>query len=238
MEALPVELFATRPVLSVGYAGALMSTGEVAGVEARLRDAERGLGPSRAPSVDMVVVDREGFRRLPSGIAMYRAGQALIQGDLAASMTHARRALDLADACRGSGRDARTGRRRPAMVVRARRWGTDGPRLLWAAHTHRALGRWAAGEPVFQGARAKERAGAPGVDESLEADLLFPSGATGSVHCSMAHPRFEMTLRVDGTRGGADVHDFVQPHKDDRVTVRTGSEVTTEHHGTRSSYIY
>src|SRR3954452_23638527 len=27
MEALPVELFATRPVLSVGYAGALMSTG-------------------------------------------------------------------------------------------------------------------------------------------------------------------------------------------------------------------
>src|SRR3954471_20893590 len=88
------------------------------------------------------------------------------------------------------------------------------------------------------GRRAKERAGAPGVDESLEADLLFPSRATGSVHCSMAHPRFEMTLRVDGTRGGAVVHDFVQLHKDDRVTVRTRSEVTTEHHGTRSSYIY
>jgi LuxR family maltose regulon positive regulatory protein len=98
MEALPVELFATRPVLSVGYAGALMSTGEVEGVEARLRDAERWLVPRTAHSGHMVVVDSEGFRRLPGGIAMYRAGQALIQGDLAASMTHARRALDLAEA--------------------------------------------------------------------------------------------------------------------------------------------
>jgi predicted dehydrogenase len=108
----------------------------------------------------------------------------------------------------------------------------------YGLHAHRALGRWAGGEPVLQDARAKERAGAPGVDESLEADLLFPSGATGSVRCSMAHPRFEMTLRVEGTRGGAVVHDFVQPHKDDRVTVRTESDISTEHHGTRSSYIY
>ena len=32
--------------------------------------------------------------------------------------------------------------------------------------------------------------------------------------------------------------DFVQPHKDDRVLVRTGTDVRTEHMGTRSSYIY
>src|SRR3954452_19019659 len=31
-------------------------------------------------------------------------------------------------------------------------WRADGPRLLWAAHTHCALGRWAAGEPMLQGA--------------------------------------------------------------------------------------
>jgi LuxR family maltose regulon positive regulatory protein len=116
MEALPVELFATRPVLSVGYAGALMSTGEVEGVEARLRDAERWLVPRRAVSDDMVVVDSEGFRRLPAGIAMYRAGQALIQGDLAACMTHARRALDLADA------DDHPGRGGPAALLGLAYW--------------------------------------------------------------------------------------------------------------------
>ena len=98
LEALPIELFATRPVLSVQYAGALMSTGEATGVEARLRDAERWLDPATAPSADMVVVDDEGWRRLPGEIAMYRAGQALLRGEVAASMTHARRALELAGA--------------------------------------------------------------------------------------------------------------------------------------------
>ena len=91
----------------------------------------------------------------------------------------------------------------------------------YGLHAHRALGRWAGGEPELVDARAKERAGAPGVDEWLEADLRFPSGATGAVRCSMAHPRFEMTLRVEGSRGEATVMDFVQPHKDDRVVVRT-----------------
>ena len=50
----------------------------------------------------------------------------------------------------------------------------------YGLHAHRALGRWAGGEPELVDARAKERAGAPGVDEWLEADLRFPSGATGS----------------------------------------------------------
>ena len=108
----------------------------------------------------------------------------------------------------------------------------------YGLHAHRALGRWAGGEPELVDARAKERAGAPGVDEWLEADLRFPSGATGAVRCSMVHPHFEMTLRVEGSRGEATVMDFVQPHKDDRVVVRTEAGETTEHLGTRSSYIY
>src|SRR5918912_199724 len=54
----------------------------------------------------------------------------------------------------------------------------------------------------------------------------------------MAHPRFEMTLRVEGTHGDVVIQDFVQPHKDDRVLVRTRSGTSTEHLGTRSSYIY
>ncbi len=108
----------------------------------------------------------------------------------------------------------------------------------YGLHAHRALGPWAGGEPELVEARAKERAGAAGVDEWLEADLRFPSGATGAVRTSMAHPRFEMTLRVVGSRGGATIVDFVQPHKDDRVLVWTGTDTRTEHLGTRSSYIY
>jgi LuxR family maltose regulon positive regulatory protein len=102
LEALPDELIRVRPVLSVGYAGALLVSGQLEGVEARLREAERWLettadareGPE-APSSAMVVVDEEEFRRLPGAIAIYRAAQALALGDMAGTVTHARRALDL-----------------------------------------------------------------------------------------------------------------------------------------------
>jgi LuxR family maltose regulon positive regulatory protein len=79
-----------------------MVWGELEGVEARLRDAERWLdtttdarAESRAPSAEMVVVDEGEFLRLPGAIAVFRAGQARILGDVASTMTHARRALDM-----------------------------------------------------------------------------------------------------------------------------------------------
>jgi len=108
----------------------------------------------------------------------------------------------------------------------------------YGLHAHRALGRWAGGEPELVAARAGERPGEPGVDEWLEADLRFPSGVPGTVRASMVHPQFEMTLRVAGSRGEMTIMDFVQPHKDDRVLVRTGTNARIEHMGTRSSYIY
>src|SRR5437588_4409857 len=43
LKALPDELVRARPVLSVHYAGALLLTGELEGVEVRLRDAEQWL---------------------------------------------------------------------------------------------------------------------------------------------------------------------------------------------------
>jgi len=102
LEALPDELIRARPVLSVAYAATLLEGGRVEGVEARLRDAERwldatthGAEGSEAPRTAMVVVDEEEFRRLPGWIALYRAAQAMAVGDVAGTMTHARRALDL-----------------------------------------------------------------------------------------------------------------------------------------------
>src|SRR5947199_8822846 len=62
LKALPDELVHVRPVLSAGYAGALLVSGELEGVEARLRDAERWLDTTAgrselasAPSAEMVV---------------------------------------------------------------------------------------------------------------------------------------------------------------------------------------
>jgi len=94
LEGLPEELLRVRPVLIVGYVGALMANGEFQEVDALLAIAERWLDPAQRAA--MVVVDEDGFRRLPGAIALYRAAQARLIGDDTASLAHARRALDLA----------------------------------------------------------------------------------------------------------------------------------------------
>ena len=102
LDLLPEPLFAQRPVLSVGYVGALMSTGQVERAAPRLQAAERWLdvttgvpeGPEGSSS-DMVVVDVEQLRELPGTIEMYRAAQALVHGDPRGTAAHARRAIDL-----------------------------------------------------------------------------------------------------------------------------------------------
>jgi LuxR family transcriptional regulator, maltose regulon positive regulatory protein len=117
-KALPDELVHFRPVLSVGYAYALLSAGELENVEARLSDAERWLDTTAdtnvlapAPSAEtwaksfdnaqdklhrrMIVVDKEEFRHLPGAIAIYRAARAQALGDVANTMKYARRVLGL-----------------------------------------------------------------------------------------------------------------------------------------------
>jgi predicted dehydrogenase len=108
----------------------------------------------------------------------------------------------------------------------------------YALHAQRVLAPRAGGEPELVAARAGERSGAPGVDEWLEARLRFPSGATGVARCSMASDRRLMTYRVVGSRGEALVANFVEPHRDDRLLVRTPDGERVERHGRRSSYTY
>jgi LuxR family maltose regulon positive regulatory protein len=103
MKALPDELFRARPVLSVEYVGALMSNGQLEGLDDRLRDAERWLDttaggrtrPEAAPA-EMIVMDEKEFRRLPGSIAMYRAAQALALGNVPDTVPYARQVIDLA----------------------------------------------------------------------------------------------------------------------------------------------
>jgi LuxR family maltose regulon positive regulatory protein len=116
MELLPDQLVRSRPVLAVSYAGAMLTSGDLEGVEARLLDAERWLAPPAArrdqpdtQSRQMVVVDEQAFRRLPALIAVYRAALALVREDVAATMRFARRSLDLVDDDDHLGRGAASG---------------------------------------------------------------------------------------------------------------------------------
>ena len=195
MAALPDELFEARPVLSVGYVGALMATGETEGVEALLRSAERWLEQTEAvggaPDVrsDMVVLDHAEFRRLPGQIALYRAGLALIHGDVAATMTHARRALDL------TGADDHAGRGGPAALMGLAYWTTGD---LDAAH------RW-----YSDGMESLDRGG-------YRADVI--GGAVALADIRIAQGRLREAMRTyrralqraeetaPALRGAADMH--------------------------------
>jgi LuxR family transcriptional regulator, maltose regulon positive regulatory protein len=100
VKALPDELIRARPVVSLGYAWALLNGGELEASEARLRDAERWLEPagrqSQKSSLKMVVVDEAEFRSLPASIASARAYRALALGDIPGTIVYARQALTLA----------------------------------------------------------------------------------------------------------------------------------------------
>ncbi|MEV0204638.1 Gfo/Idh/MocA family oxidoreductase [Streptomyces sp. NPDC050788] len=108
----------------------------------------------------------------------------------------------------------------------------------YSLHAARMLAPWAGGAPRLVSARGGERAGAPGVDEWLDADLEFPNGATASARCHMAYDELEMSCRIVGSLGEALAPNYVLPQLDDRIVVRTTEGERTEHLGTTSSYTY
>jgi predicted dehydrogenase len=108
----------------------------------------------------------------------------------------------------------------------------------YGIHLHRVLGRFAGGAPHVTGAEGRERAGHPGVDEWLRAELAFPGGATGVVHSSMAADEVRMSARLVGDRGEVAAANFAVPHRDDRVRVTAGGTEREERLGLRPSYAY
>lgn len=102
LQALPDKVISTRPVLNVHYAGALLASGQLEGVELRLSAAERWLATTvdtnaqhQTPPQGMIVIDKEEFRQLPALIAVYRAASALAQGNVAATVQYSLLALNL-----------------------------------------------------------------------------------------------------------------------------------------------
>ena len=98
VQALPDEFVRARPVLSVGYAWALLDAGELEATEPRLRDAELWLAPAAdadRQSAKMVVTDEDEFQALPRTIANARAYLAQALGDAPSAIKYAQQALDL-----------------------------------------------------------------------------------------------------------------------------------------------
>ncbi|MFD3451374.1 Gfo/Idh/MocA family protein [Streptomyces sp. NPDC058691] len=108
----------------------------------------------------------------------------------------------------------------------------------YALHAQRALAPWGGGAPRLTGARGGEHAGMPGVDEWLEADLVFPGGATGTARCNMASDAEDLSLRVVGSLGEVTAPNFVLPHLDARLLVRTPEGERVEELERRTSYTY
>ena len=103
LKALPETLVRDRPVLCNLYAGVLMQTGEMEGVDTWLLAAEqwlnltqKGLERMDALPSSMVIVNQEEFRLLPGAVAMHRAGHALMLGRVDEAIRNARRVLELA----------------------------------------------------------------------------------------------------------------------------------------------
>jgi predicted dehydrogenase len=92
------------------------------------------------------------------------------------------------------------------------------------------------GHPSVVRAHAEQRS--PGVDAWCDVDLAFPSGATGLSASSMVADDYSFTLRIVGTKGDVLVHNFIRPHDDDRITIRTPEGTAVERAGTRPSYTY
>ncbi len=106
LRTLPDEVLQHRPVLSAHYAGTLLQTGQLDGVEARLRDAERWLDMPADTQDQPIYMDKEDYQRLPSLVSMYHAAIALIHADVTNTMKYAQQVLELVheddDLLRGS----------------------------------------------------------------------------------------------------------------------------------------
>lgn len=97
LTALPGEAIRSRPLLGTYLAWTRLVVGDLDGVEAALRDAERALAASPpAVATGVSVATSEELRTLPATMAIFRASAAQARGDSDATRQHARLALGLA----------------------------------------------------------------------------------------------------------------------------------------------
>jgi predicted dehydrogenase len=104
----------------------------------------------------------------------------------------------------------------------------------YAVHQLRLVGM---GEPDVTSARARLRS--PGVDRAMQAELIFPSGATGRMVCSMwSRSLLHLSVRVSGEAGEMRVFNPLAPQTLHRLSVRTADSRRVEHFTRRSTYSF
>lgn len=107
----------------------------------------------------------------------------------------------------------------------------------YAAHVLRTVGaRLDLGCPRIVGASAQTHDD-PQVDASCDFQAVYDDGVTATAHVSMIGDHFDFTTTYVGDAGSVHVHDFLGPHRDDRVTVtRADGTATVEHLSPQSTY--
>ena len=106
-----------------------------------------------------------------------------------------------------------------------------GALLHQACYPLHAVRSLAGAEPDV--ARASAVLGETGVEEFVDADLVFPGGATGRVSASMASDaQWLMQATVRGSRAVMTLHNFVGPHYGSVVPELGGRIVVTSDHDT------
>jgi len=90
IEDLPADVVDRRPVLALGFIGALMASNDLATVPARLAALEELMA---RPAAESVVVDAAELPRLPGAVETYRAGLALAGGDPRGAIARGKRAI-------------------------------------------------------------------------------------------------------------------------------------------------
>jgi predicted dehydrogenase len=104
----------------------------------------------------------------------------------------------------------------------------------YAIHQNRHL---AGAEPEVVSARALERS--PGVDRFAEAELRYPSGATGHIQVSMlSRHLLALGVRVTGSDGVLRISNATAPQAFHRFSVRTASGRRRERFGRDASYLH
>jgi predicted dehydrogenase len=104
----------------------------------------------------------------------------------------------------------------------------------YVVHWARLLG---GEEPTVVSARAKLQS--PEVDRAMDAELVFPSGHTGTVHCSMwSRSVLRLAARVLGDRGELRVVNPIAPQAVSWLTVWSGGRRRRERTSRRPTYAY
>ena len=87
--------------------------------------------------------------------------------------------------------------------------------------------------------QATAKLASPGVDRRMDAELHFPSGATGHIRASLlSSDLLRISASITGDRGHMNVLNYVAPQAYHRLTVKTARGHRTEHISGDASYTY